>query len=106
MGDRVFYWAAAISQLARKASPPCRLICSIKFRDSDMIATSIREYSLSPVGDGRGVSCDEAGAFIGAVPLREMLERIFSKPVKDTVTRVRIWTIHPTEPDQIWIEAR
>ncbi|HEX4157002.1 MAG TPA: hypothetical protein VHY79_00880 [Rhizomicrobium sp.] len=34
------------------------------------------------------------------------LERIFSMPVNDIVTRVRIWTNHPTEPDQIWIEVR
>jgi hypothetical protein len=43
-------------------------------------------------------SCVEVGT--------SWLERIFFMPVKHTVTRVRIWTNHPTEPDQIWIEAR
>ncbi len=29
----------------------------------------IREFRLSPPGSGRGVSCDEGGAFVGTIPL-------------------------------------
>ena len=31
----------------------------------------LREFRLSPKGSGRGISCDESGAFIGAIPLLE-----------------------------------
>jgi hypothetical protein len=34
------------------------------------------------------------------------LERIFFMPVKNVLTRIKIWTNHPTEPDKIWIEAQ
>jgi hypothetical protein len=30
---------------------------------------SVREFRLSPTGHGRSLSCDETGAFVGAVPL-------------------------------------
>ena len=31
----------------------------------------LREFRLSPKGSGRGISCDESGAFVGAIPLLE-----------------------------------
>ncbi len=34
----------------------------------------IHEFRLSPPGSGRGVSCDESGAFVGTVPLLRKFE--------------------------------
>ncbi len=36
----------------------------------------MREFRLSPVGSGRGISCDASGAFIGSLPLLKRIRRL------------------------------